>query len=126
MFFSVFQELKKTSPTNKKVCSCAMDIESNGVLEMLRHSALKLREPKLMYGMYEKIGDGFAQIGYQEDANLYNFEFGVEFDAKMRNKRKAFPKLDSSAHWKVWKNASEQHVMHDYKEAALFLYCVLE
>ena len=92
---------------------------------MLRHSALKLREPKLMYGMYEKVDGGYGKIGYEENANLYKFDFVAEFQAKMLMKEEAFPKLDSSAHWNVWKEASMKHVMNDYKEAAIFLYCAL-
>ena len=92
---------------------------------MLRHSALTLREPKLMYGVYEKVNGGYAKIGYQENANLYNFNFGVQFSTQLLNKEKAFPKLDSSDHWGVWKEASEKRVMNDYNESASFLYCAL-
>jgi len=44
-----YEEMKKSPTPDEFLCSCIRDVENNGVLDMLRLIALKVREPKLMY-----------------------------------------------------------------------------
>ena len=44
-----YQKLK-TNPPGSQACQCAMDMENNGIMKMIRFSALAMREPMLIYG----------------------------------------------------------------------------
>ena len=44
---SFYEEIKKNPPSDE-MCSCANDIDKNGIDDMLKYMALKIREPSLM------------------------------------------------------------------------------
>ena len=64
----------KVNPPSDQFCACAMDIKENGVLKMLRFSALEIREPQLVYG--NKLGlnkPGQFYINYSHSKYTYDF-----------------------------------------------------
>lgn len=118
-----YQALKQTPPSDSDFCPCVRDIESNGILRMLRFIALKLREPELMYGKHEVLNNGTVSW----DNNAYNYGFIVKTDveAKLPNENQVIPKLENEKAWSFWRNLMENIAENDHKEVASFIYCVL-
>jgi len=110
-----YKELKKSNSVPKEVCSCVLDIESNEVLQMLRHVALKIREPELMGATVEKLRAGFAEyVG----ATMH---FTENMDGIT-----PISLIKSSAEWDVEKiRLQNRDNTNDYHEVATFLFCIL-
>jgi len=117
-----YQILKKNPPSDARFCPCVTDIDSNGVLKMLRFIALKVREPELMYGKHDVINNGTVSW----DGNLYKYRF-EEHDlmAQLPDETQVIPKLRDESSWAAWKSLMENMVKTDDKEVAAFIYCAL-
>merc|ERR1712226_1344878 len=50
-------------PANRSLCHCAVNTESNGVIENLRLNALKIREPESFYKPHPN-SDKHSKAGY--------------------------------------------------------------
>uniref|UniRef100_A0A914CLG9 Uncharacterized protein n=1 Tax=Acrobeloides nanus TaxID=290746 RepID=A0A914CLG9_9BILA len=72
---------KNSPPTSSDVCLCALDVENNGVLMMLRYIALIFREPELIYGnQLEDYGrnNKMSVLGHAMLCGYHNVRCGVE------------------------------------------------
>ena len=76
---AILEEYKKikTNPPSDNVCKCAMDVENNGVLKMLRFTALAIREPQLVYGNNMKMYDN-AKKNYNFGYPTYTYHFTLQ------------------------------------------------
>jgi len=112
------------NPPSKALCECVSDVESNGVMKMLRFIALTIREPELMYG--KKITINGKE--YSWSGNLYRYSFystAQEADTFLKPED-VIPSLLSTADWVQWKQLMMSlMVPSDDYELALYLYCTL-
>jgi len=120
-----YQAYKATPPPDA-VCTCARDVESNGVMKMLRFSALAMREPALIYGKSRK--DYYVQ--YQV---VYSFGSNDKISAQaplgpgqvLLTESGAMPPLENEASWKKWKDILISMDPTVPTDLALYLYCNL-
>jgi len=117
-----YRALEK-SPPSYMVCECARDVESNGVMKMLRFPALQIREPDLMYGWTTEVNGKRMSWG----GNLYNYAFFPKGSAEkdVLSQTPSVPRLLRSADWEEWKKLMASMQPGDDFELAVFLYCVL-
>lgn len=64
----------KAQPPSDEFCRCAMDVENNGIMKMMRFTAMAIREPDLVYGS-PKFSRKNAPENNQVYGNLYNYHF---------------------------------------------------
>jgi len=127
---SVYNKLKQQPPSSD-VCKCALDIENNGVLHILRLIALQVREPEHMLGKYMT----WKNFAVTWDANLSTYYSITKNDAKnpQEDKNNSLPPIfpppppvSSEAAWIKWKQVSmTMGEPSDTFELALYLYCAL-
>jgi len=110
----------KSNPPSNEVCKCVRDYENNGVMKMLRFSALAIREPKLMFGKTVSLNNG--SVSY--NSNVYNFQFAKHADP-LKAPSDSMPPLKTAGGWGQWKKAMMDMKSSDDFELALFLYCSL-
>lgn len=82
----------KANPPNNTICECAMDIENNGVLKMLRFSAMGIREPQLLYGNKPGLKQGY--VVYAQ----YTYNFFLKKDFLRSNKISFLKGLVATGH----------------------------
>jgi len=74
----VYTDIQEAGGIQKEgLCSCIQDVESNGIIRMLRLIALKVREPGLMYGEHKLFSTEETQAEERNDwsGNLYSYHF---------------------------------------------------
>jgi len=111
-------------PPTAEACQCARDIEHNGIMDVLRFVALKIREPELMFGKHMLLKNGTVSW----DSNAYSYHFMARKDTENLLQQKegdTFPPLVSEAAWAQWKKVSMSMEPTDDFELALYLYCAL-
>jgi len=111
------------SPVPKEVCACAMDIEQNGVMDILRFIALKIREPALVYGKHVIVKEKV----YNWEGNVYSYGFGATSPSAILNGQETtIPPLQNQTSWEFWKNFMIKNMVPtDPRELAVFVYCAL-
>lgn len=119
-------EYKKleVAPPQSQICACALDIDENGVMKMLRFLALQIREPDLMYG-WRTMVDG-KRMSW--DSNLYDYAFFPKDRAEsdvLSRKASRVPRLRTSQDWAAWKSLMARMLPSDHRDLAVFLYCAL-
>jgi hypothetical protein len=110
------------NPPSKEKCMCVNDVESNGIMDMLRFIALKVREPELMYGKHTMING--KKMNWE--GNIYTYNFAAIKNAEELDAGEPLKHLDSSTVWSQWKKIMVNGMTEtDDYELALFLYCIL-
>uniref|UniRef100_A0A914UXJ6 Uncharacterized protein n=1 Tax=Plectus sambesii TaxID=2011161 RepID=A0A914UXJ6_9BILA len=107
-------------PPDSAFCACAMDIDNNGLMDVLRNAALLIREPKLTIG-YDP--SNFTQ----GDLRYYMLWAVAVYPLKLTPELFKKPEgyqLTGTAAWEHFKAkyAASPAEVHD---AALFLHCAL-
>jgi len=118
-----YQQLKQQPPSTD-VCKCALDVDNNGIVKILRLIALQIREPELMLGKHVTKNGTVAYQGIQ----IYSYGFFTKEAAEtpLENKGDPFPPITSQATWSNWKKVSmSMGQASDSFELALYLYCAL-
>ena len=120
-----FNNLER-NPANQSVCACAVDVESNGIMEHLRLNALKIREPELFY----KAKDTGTPYSIQYSVPIYRKALSLE-DGKSALKKlsEGQPELKDSSAWLAWRSDSLPDLPgmnHNQKILALFIHCRLK
>jgi len=80
-----YQALKRNPPSDPDFCPCVTDIDSNGVLMLMRILALKIREPAVLFGSYE-------QLKNQAEAEYYDVSYSFSKVDDLDSKPKPAPK----------------------------------
>jgi hypothetical protein len=111
-----YQLIEKNPPKNvENVCRCALDIERNGIIQIMKFLALTIREPSLMSANPTlsdfNLGDNF----YRFDFNYYLTKLSND-----NSRETSMPHLNSTESWQIWKKMVPREESYD---AALFLYC---
>uniref|UniRef100_A0A914EN43 Uncharacterized protein n=1 Tax=Acrobeloides nanus TaxID=290746 RepID=A0A914EN43_9BILA len=79
----------KAHPPGNTTCECVMDIENNGILKMLRKTALEIREPQLVYG------DKLKKVSKRQ---IYPFGLGPPYRFRgMKSEAKTANEIQESA-----------------------------
>eukprot|EP00095_Tigriopus_kingsejongensis_P012489 maker-scaffold789_size96855-snap-gene-0.25 protein:Tk12489 transcript:maker-scaffold789_size96855-snap-gene-0.25-mRNA-1 annotation:"n-acylglucosamine 2-epimerase" len=124
-----YEELVAHPPENPKICPCVNGIQNNGILDMMKFMALKIREPELMYGQHltrypnsdrlklEKDEDQ-GQEALDWDGNLYKFKFNKDQDGKEGHKEHDTPEeqLDWDGNLYKFDFAKDQDGKEGHKE----------
>jgi len=117
----------KTRPPPASVCKCAVDVEANGIMKMLRFSALAMREPGLIYG--ENRRDYYVQ--YQVTYHFGNKlnDHGSHSDNldedTLLHPADSMPSLKDQAAWDKWRVILTSMPPEMAKDLAIYLYCAL-
>jgi len=139
-----FDRIKKPSDV---VCKCAMNVDNNGIMKMLRFVAMALREPSLVYGdsafSSRKNESVFGKVGAkyqieklvpipnsQQKNKTINPDHGDMKNAKdtntedlfLRNFKDSMPPLTDAKSWEYWK---DKFSAVDHGNLALFLHCAI-
>ncbi|CAJ0963977.1 unnamed protein product, partial [Mesorhabditis belari] len=126
-------EMVKQNPPSSTVCSCARDVENNGVLKMLRFTAIAIRDGPLVYGnklsSYSKPWEYYVKYTYhmkpQKEEKVYKKdENWISLDQLLMTEKKSMPPLKDAQSWEQWKDIGEMK-MAEHFDTALFLYCSL-
>jgi len=122
-----FQNLTH-QPPSKRVCECALDIDRNGVMDMLSFIATQIRQDTFFQVSDVNIkGKGYASWC----GNLYDYHFTAVDKSDLKEMRahgpkEKIPRLDSEKSWKRWRTLMmTMMVPSDTYEVALYLYCAL-
>jgi len=119
------------NPPNATVCQCALDVNNNGIMKLLRFTAMAIREPALVYGspaFTDKTLDEKGQPKYYIPYP-YSFHFLKPVENKnpeelfIRDHAQAMPPLTNSTVWKIWKQTTHSPKI-DF-DTALFIYCAI-
>ena len=121
----IFKNMAEQKSIPDDVCVYMRDSERNGILEMLRLIALKVREPSLMYGKHVKMGDGHMDWS----GNLYTYHF-VDKDPNqiVKNQPEPLPHLKTEDDWNTWTTQMQSmgKDMEEYSRyMAMYMQCVL-
>jgi hypothetical protein len=98
-------------PPSKQLCSCATDIEHNGVKQAITNVAMQIRDPSKFFrnGKYE-----------------YTYRFFVPDDELLSDQhRPLIPPLNDEVAWMAWKQIMSNMKPSDEYELGLYLYCAL-
>lgn len=128
----VFYKKLQTTPPIDEICGCATDIDNNGVLDMLRFTALAIREPSLVYGVpKDQRIDGKANQQYA----VYTYHFFLKLKPRgqtsfgpsevLTDTDHSMPRLQHEADWVKWKKIGTVSDQESF-DAALYLYCALK
>jgi len=134
-----FDQIGKTRTVpSDQACSCAMDVENNGIMKVMRFTAMALREPGLVYGhpaFANKSLIGNASPQYYVQAG-YTYRF-FKHEEKQKNSdapldkmlvqdlTDAMPPLKDAAAWNIWKGKADPPMEHQ-RDLAMFLYCAIK
>jgi len=107
----------KEKPPTKQTCSCVRDLNSNGVVKLLRLMALKIREPGLMFPyvfwkfhMYRNEGENQQE---------------KPFDLREQGEARKGERLESEDDWRKWKDSFLKLPKEDNRQLAMYLFCAL-
>jgi hypothetical protein len=110
------------SPAPAPLCECAIDLQHNGVMESLRTTALKLREPEMFYRQ-PKTGTNTTAEGGEKYHVHYHFHLQDEDEGEGGLEEGMQPLVDQEA-WEAWKGGKSME-KDDYS-LALFMHCMLD
>jgi len=115
--------LLQNSSIPADLCTCALDIENNGIMDILPFIALKLREPGLVYGKHVTVNDRV----YDWSGNVYSYGFGaVSPSALATVQDTTIPPLQNHSSWEFWKDFMMKNMVStDAQEFAVFVHCAL-
>ncbi|CAJ0953524.1 unnamed protein product, partial [Mesorhabditis belari] len=108
----------QSNPPSKEVCECAMDVEGNGVLSMLRFVAFTFREPEAVLGL-DKTRNRVKRGAHHGD---------MEENALAEKSPKSpgtMPPLINSKAWAEWVTMLSPMEMSEHFDTAIFLFCAL-
>jgi len=119
----VYQKIKANPPSNAAaVCKCAMNVQNNGILQTMRISSLKWREPGLMIAPGSKL--------VQSDVEKCQIRF-LSLESRKVYTLKLDPLIDSkeevcgSQGWVKFIQHLDEDVAATIYDPALFVYCAL-
>jgi len=99
------------NPPLPETCKCVLDVDNNGIMKMLRLTALQIREPELVFGDARYM----ISVYFNLDTNVNGL-----FDSN-----NVTPPLNDQASWEIWKSHFNTMLPSDDFELAYFMYCAL-
>jgi len=129
-----FDKIGKTIQIpNYNACVCALDVDENGVIKVMRFLAMAMREPGLVYGdpAFSRKNVSADQLQKRNITSIRYFKPEHVKGANAVNTEDLFlkgivdsmPRLKDAKSWEYWKG--KNYTIADHYNLALFLHCAI-
>lgn len=117
-----YQEFRD-NPPNDEICDCVTDTDANGIHEELKKTALRLREPDLLYEYCKSTAKDRLEKKYR--FRLYLLWRSKFAKQDIENECNYLPELENEASWDEWRDLLKPGEGDESvaKALGLYLYC---